>query len=149
MRFDDGFDEKAILKKAFWGELPESSLTRRKQPYRAPGAAVFKQQRPDYLELILSEAELQKIGGIDPVFARKLVKKIMATPTGEISTKEDQAFVYLLSTAVLNQQFVLGQDMPTDTAARADFKVSTIVDQRTSRGSKPAGQDFPAAGGNR
>lgn len=147
--FDDGFDEKAILKKAFWGELPESSLTRRKQPYRAPGAAVFKEQRPDYLELLLSEAELEKIGCVDPVFARKLVKKIMATPTGEISTKEDQAFVYLLSTAVLNQQFVLGQGMPEHSAEQADFKVDTIIDQRKARGSKQPGHDVPSAGGIR
>ncbi|MFB6877491.1 asparagine synthase (glutamine-hydrolyzing) [Streptomyces sp. NPDC056323] len=148
-RFDDGLEEKIILKKAFWGELPESSLTRRKQPYRAPGAAVFKQQQPDCLELLRSATELEKIGGIDPVFARKLVKKVMDTPTGEISTKEDQAFVYLLSTAVLNQQFVLGQGIPEDTAAQADFKVGTIIDQRKSRGSKPAGQEFPSAGGTR
>ncbi|GAA3036106.1 hypothetical protein GCM10020000_12100 [Streptomyces olivoverticillatus] len=80
LRFDDGFDEKAILKKAFRGELPASSLTRPKQPYRAPGSAVFKEQRPDYLELLLSDAELAQLDCIDPAFAKRLVAKIMSTP---------------------------------------------------------------------
>ncbi|MER5985192.1 asparagine synthase (glutamine-hydrolyzing) [Streptomyces sp. NPDC001787] len=145
LRFDDGFEEKAILKKAFWGELPESSLTRRKQPYRAPGATVFKEQRPDYLDLLLSDTELRKIDGIDPVFARKLVTKIMATPEAEISTKEDQAFVYLLSTAVLNQQYVLGRGTHRYTAPPPGFTVRTIVDHRSSRRPEPAGQALTEA----
>ncbi|MFJ4966513.1 Asparagine synthetase [glutamine-hydrolyzing] 1 [Streptomyces sp. ADI96-02] len=149
LRFDDGSEEKAILKKAFWGELPESSLTRRKQPYRAPGSAVFKEQRPEYLDLLLSDTELKKTDCVDPVFARKLVTKIMATPSEGISTKEDQAFVYLLSTAVLHQQFVRGQETGEDGHVAADLKVATIVDHRNVRGPKPPGHTFPTAGGLR
>ncbi|MER5556853.1 asparagine synthase (glutamine-hydrolyzing) [Streptomyces sp. NPDC002793] len=149
LRFDDGSDEKAILKKALRGELPESSLTRRKQPYRAPGAAVFKEQRPDYMDLLLSRTELQKIDCIDPVFAEKLVSKIMATPSEAISTKEDQAFVYLLSTAVLHQQFVLGQEIGRGDHAKADLKVGTIVDHRNHRGATMTGRPAHEAGGLR
>ncbi|MEU6962483.1 asparagine synthase (glutamine-hydrolyzing) [Streptomyces chrestomyceticus] len=133
LRFDDGFEEKAILKKAFRGELPESSLTRPKQPYRAPGAAVFKKQRPDYLDLLLSDAELTKLDCVDPVFARKLVNKIMTTPDEQISTKEDQAFVYLLSTAVLNQQFVLDRERYMGTPSEAGLHLRTTVDHRRAR----------------
>ncbi|GCD41069.1 asparagine synthase (glutamine-hydrolyzing) [Streptomyces paromomycinus] len=133
LRFDDGFEEKAILKKAFRGELPESSLTRPKQPYRAPGAAVFKKQRPDYLDLLLSDAELDRLDCVDPVFARKLVNKIMTTPDEQISTKEDQAFVYLLSTAVLNQQFVLDRERYMGTPSEAALNLRTTVDHRRAR----------------
>ncbi len=133
LRFDDGFEEKAILKKAFRGELPESSLTRPKQPYRAPGAAVFKKQRPDYLDLLLSDAELTKLDCVDPVFARKLVNKIMTTPDEQISTKEDQAFVYLLSTADLNQQFVLDRERYMGTPSEAGLHLRTTVDHRRAR----------------
>ncbi|MEU7226367.1 asparagine synthase (glutamine-hydrolyzing) [Streptomyces chrestomyceticus] len=133
LRFDDGFEEKAILKKAFRGELPESSLTRPKQPYRAPGAAVFKKQRPDCLDLLLSDAELTKLDCVDPVFARKLVNKIMTTPDEQISTKEDQAFVYLLSTAVLNQQFVLDRERYMGTPSEAGLHLRTTVDHRRAR----------------
>jgi asparagine synthase (glutamine-hydrolysing) len=140
LRFDDGFDEKLILKKAFQGELPEWSLTRPKQPYRAPGSGVFKEQRPDYLELVLSDTELGKIDCVDPVFARKLVSKIMSTPDAEISTKEDQAFIYLLSTAVLNQQFVMNRESAMGSPSEAELRLRTIVDNRRVR---------PRAGGVR
>ncbi|WP_327332679.1 asparagine synthase (glutamine-hydrolyzing) [Streptomyces anulatus] len=149
LRFDDGSEEKAILKEAFRGELPESSLARRKQPYRAPGAAVFKEHRPDYLELLLSDTELRKIDGLDPVFARRLVAKIMATPSEGISTKEDQAFVYLLSTAVLHQQFAGGRDRGKDGHPEAELKAGTIVDLRGSRGAWPAAHALHGAGGPR
>ncbi|WP_414167377.1 asparagine synthase (glutamine-hydrolyzing) [Streptoverticillium reticulum] len=130
LRFDDGFTEKEILKKAFRGELPEVSITRRKQPYKAPGSAVFKAQRPGYLELLLSDAELKQLDCIDPVFARKLVDKVMSTPDAEISTKEDQAFVYLLSTAVLHRQFVMKREDVTVTPSDAELKLHTIADRR-------------------
>ncbi|MBB5119236.1 asparagine synthase [Streptomyces eurocidicus] len=129
LRFDDGSEEKAILKKAFRGELPASSLARRKQPYRAPGSAVFKDHRPDYLELVLSGTELGKLDWVDPVFAQKLVAKVMTTPADEISTKEDQAFVYLLSTAVLDRRFVRDTGWP-DAVPEADLKIRTVVDNR-------------------
>lgn len=133
LRFDDGLEEKAILKRAFSGELPQSSLTRPKQPYRAPGSAVFTEQRPDYLELLLSEGELAQLDCVDQVFARKLVKKIMSVPAAEISTKEDQAFVYLLSTAVLNQQFVMNRESYMGTPSQAELKVRTVVDRRLTQ----------------
>lgn len=128
LRFDDGFDEKLVLKKAFRAELPQRSVTRPKQPYRAPGSAAFKEHRPDYLELLLSEGELGRIEQLDPVFARKLVNKVMATPSPEISTKEDQAFVFLLSTAVLHHQFVRGQAPAA--APRTALNLRTTADHR-------------------
>lgn len=139
LRYDDGYDEKAMLKKAFSDDLPQWTVNRPKQPYRAPGSAVFKDQRPDYLELLLSDTELRKIECVDPVFAGKLVAKIMRTPVEEISTKEDQAFVYLLSTAVLNRQFVLGEERHMAAAARnariGRMNLRTVVDHR--RGGVP------------
>ncbi|GAB7028628.1 asparagine synthase (glutamine-hydrolyzing) [Streptomyces sp. NPDC021749] len=130
LRFDDGWEEKAILKEAFRDLLPEEPLTRRKQPYRAPGSAAFQEHRPDYLDLVLSERELEKIDGIDPVFAKRLVDKVMSTPAAEISTKEDHAFIHLLSTAVLNQQFVMNRDDTMRTPSDAEMNLTTVVDRR-------------------
>ncbi|NEW72721.1 asparagine synthase (glutamine-hydrolyzing) [Streptomyces rhizosphaericus] len=130
LRFDDGWEEKAVLKEAFRDVLPAEPLTRRKQPYRAPGAAAFQKHRPCYLELVLSKRELAKIDGIDPVFAQRLVKKVMATEAAEISTKEDHAFVHLLSTAVLNQQFVLDQGVGMRTSQTAEMNLTTVIDRR-------------------
>ncbi|MFF2945450.1 asparagine synthase (glutamine-hydrolyzing) [Streptomyces niveus] len=131
-RFNDGFEEKTILKRAFHGELPESVVARRKQPYRAPGSAVFKGHRPDYLELVLSRAEVAKIDGINPVFAERLVSKVMSTSVAEVSTKEDQAFMLLLTTALLNQQFVANQEAYMGAPSDAVLKLTTTVDRRRS-----------------
>ncbi|MFE7277377.1 asparagine synthase (glutamine-hydrolyzing) [Streptomyces sp. NPDC057623] len=132
LRFDDGWEEKAVLKEAFRDVLPEEPLTRRKQPYRAPGSAAFQEHRPDYLELVLSERELAKIDGIDPVFAKRLVDKVMATEAAQISTKEDHAFVHLLSTAVLNQQFVMDRGDHMRTSQAAEMNLTTVIDRRQS-----------------
>ncbi|MDH6708170.1 asparagine synthase (glutamine-hydrolyzing) [Kitasatospora sp. MAA19] len=130
LRYDDGQVEKALLKKAFRAELPEWTTSRPKQPYRAPGSAAFKDSRPDYLELLLSDHELARIGCVDRRFARRLVDKIMSSPVEEISTKEDQAFLYLLTTAVLHQQFVLDGGSRPGGSAPAALNLRVTVDNR-------------------
>ncbi|MFK0292464.1 asparagine synthase (glutamine-hydrolyzing) [Streptomyces sp. NPDC090442] len=130
LRYDDGQVEKALLKKAFRAELPEWTTQRPKQPYRAPGSTVFKENRPDYLELLLSERELAGLDCVDQRFARRLVNKIMASPAEEISTKEDQSFLYLLTTAVLNQQFVRGEGDLPGRPSTAALNLRVTVDNR-------------------
>ncbi|MFJ4598121.1 asparagine synthase (glutamine-hydrolyzing) [Kitasatospora sp. NPDC088861] len=130
LRYDDGQVEKAILKKAFRAELPEWTTSRPKQPYRAPGSAAFKESRPDYLELLLSDHELAGIGCLDAKFARRLVDKVMTSPVEEVSTKEDQTFLYLLTTAVLHQQFVRGGGTAPAGASSAALNLRVTVDNR-------------------
>lgn len=112
LRFDDGFNEKHLLRQAFAGQLPASVVNKRKFPYRAPDSAAFAETRPDYLELVLSEAELSKLPFLDAGFARRLANKVLNTPENEISTKENQTFLFLLGTLLLNRQFVERQDIP-------------------------------------
>lgn len=106
LRFDDGFDEKRLLRNAFRGQLPMAIVDQRKFPYRAPDSAAFADCRPDYLELLLSEAELAKIPFLDSRFARSLTTKIMGKAANEISTKENQAFIFLLSIVLQHRYFV-------------------------------------------
>ncbi len=56
LRFDDGFEEKRLLRNAFKDCLPPSIQKRRKFPYRAPDSAAFASIRPDYLDLVCSDA---------------------------------------------------------------------------------------------
>lgn len=112
LRFDDGFEEKRQLRRAFAGQLPDLVVNRRKFPYRAPDAAAFAAARPDYLELVLSEAELAKLPFLDAGFARRLTNKVLTRPTAEISTKENQTFVFLLSLALLHRSFVSREGVP-------------------------------------
>ncbi|GAA2511740.1 asparagine synthase (glutamine-hydrolyzing) [Winogradskya humida] len=126
LRYDDGLVEKALLKKAFRDVLPEWTTSRPKQPYRAPGSAAFKDHSPDYLELLLSEAELAKAEVIDVKFARRLTDKVMSTPVENISTREDQTFLYLLTTMALHHQFVRGDEpvtpAPLSLGVRVDYR---------------------------
>lgn len=57
------------------------------------------------MELVLSEQELDRSGLIDTRFAQRLMNKILTTPADQISVREHQAFVYLLSFQCIQQQF--------------------------------------------
>lgn len=101
-----GNDEKYILKRAFAAELPEHILRKPKQPYLAPDAlAFFSGQPPAYLELVQSSQELQKLDFIDAVFAQRLVAKLQNTAPAAVSPRENQAFLFLLSLALLRHQW--------------------------------------------
>lgn len=106
LRFDDGFDEKYILKKIFTGKLPPRVLTKPKQPYRAPDAASFLKARPDYLDVVCSPAELAKIDVLDTKFCARFAARMLAKSGSSISQAENQAFILLLSTALLHERFV-------------------------------------------
>ncbi len=112
LKFDDGFVEKRLLREAFRDRLPERIVDKRKFPYRAPDAAAFAAKRPDYLDLVLSEAELGAIPFLNAKFAQKLANKVLSKPAGEISTKENQTFLYLLSICLLNRSFVRREALP-------------------------------------
>ncbi len=112
LKFDDGFVEKRLLREAFRGRLPDRIIDKRKFPYRAPDAAAFAARRPDYLDLVLSEAELSAIPFLNAKFAQKLANKVLSKPASEISTKENQTFLYLLSICLLNRAFVKREGLP-------------------------------------
>jgi asparagine synthase (glutamine-hydrolysing) len=129
LKHDDGWTEKAVLKAAF-PELPDEIRGRHKHPYRAADSKSFVQERPDYLELVLSAQELGRSGVIDARFAERLVNKVMTTPAEGISVAENQAFVSLLSFQMLHAQYVCGFGLPavSETDLRARLQVQ--VDER-------------------
>jgi asparagine synthase (glutamine-hydrolysing) len=104
-RLANGSDEKRILRDAFRGRLPEWVLAKRKRPYRAPDAAAFfGPERPDYLDAVLSPAELAKVPSLRAERVGKLVEKLARTPPERISPKESQAFLLILSTCLLARE---------------------------------------------
>jgi asparagine synthase (glutamine-hydrolysing) len=113
LRFDDGFEEKRLLRQAFAAQLPQSIVHKRKFPYRAPDSAAFADCRPDYLELLLSADEIAKIPFLDGKFVQALTKKIMRSAPSEISTKENQAFIFLLCLVLQHRYFVQRISLPT------------------------------------
>jgi len=99
--------EKAKHKQEYAGRLPQAVLDRPKQPYRAPDATCFLGDAPpDYVESVLSAAELAKMPFLDAATASKLVAKLRRSAAAAISPRENQAFMLLLSLSLLNAAFV-------------------------------------------
>ena len=109
LKLKNEVNEKYILKQSFKNVIPETVLTKAKYPYRSPDAAAFLHSKnpPDYLSAILSEEELRKIGFVNSDFVIKLVEKLKNTPSNHISHRENQTFIFLLSTVLLCHNLLL------------------------------------------
>lgn len=135
LRFDDGFEEKRLLRRAFQTQLPRSIVDKRKFPYRAPDSAAFADCRPDYVaDLLQSTDELARMPFLDSKFVRALGRKVMDSPPDQISTKENQTFIFLLSIALQHRFFVQRATPPTQPWAASPLVKS--VDLRYSAPSR-------------
>lgn len=106
-RLKGGLGEKNILKKSFEKELPPSVITRSKQPFVAPDAVVFlSKSPPEYVESVLSVDELKKLDSLDHGFCQKFIEKLRNSEPGRIAPRENQAFLLLLSMALLDKYYV-------------------------------------------
>jgi asparagine synthase (glutamine-hydrolysing) len=103
-----GLRDKVLLRRALRRELPPAIARRPKQPYRAPDAACFvRDGRPlDWVAELLSPARLEDAGLLDPAATNRLLAKVAAGRA--IGFGDNIAFVGLLSTALLHEQFVRG-----------------------------------------
>jgi asparagine synthase (glutamine-hydrolysing) len=128
-QFDGIWNEKAVLKQAF-PELPAEIRARHKHPYRAPDSASFVAERPDYLELVLSADALGRSGLIDLRFAQRLVQKIITAAPERISVSENQAFVYLLTFQMLQEQFVSRRATPKADRAGLEARLTTQITEQ-------------------
>jgi asparagine synthase (glutamine-hydrolysing) len=99
--------EKRILKDAFAEIIPTSIVKRHKQPYRAPDAVVFLKHmsQTPFMDLLLSESELTKHNWLNPKIAMNFVRKMRSVSVHDISAAEDQAFLLLLSTLLLEDMY--------------------------------------------
>lgn len=108
-------DEKYLLKRAAGHLVPQSVRRRPKQPYRAPDAGSFfnnatRRARSDYVDEVLSDANLKVAGLFSPAAVRKLVEKVR---TGQaIGARDNMAFVGVLSTQLLVRQFIHASGEP-------------------------------------
>jgi asparagine synthase (glutamine-hydrolysing) len=114
-----GLTEKYLLKKAVKGLLPEELRTRTKQPYRAPDSqSFFFDGKPvDYVAELFSTAKLRAAGYFDPVATSKLYEKCRSGRA--VGFADNMAFVAILSTMLLHEQFILGHDMGSGRPAAA------------------------------
>lgn len=101
-----GLNEKFLLKYAMKDYLPQGVRNRTKQPYRAPDAASFftKGVALPYVSELLSEESVRKAGYFEPRAVSLLTEK--ARQGKVIGFSDNMAFVGILSTMLLHQQFV-------------------------------------------
>lgn len=96
-------DQKYLLKRAASGLIPSSIQHRYKQPYRAPDGESFFINPHEYVEELLSFERIKKDGIFNPSAVTGLVKKFKSQ--SGTSVKDDMAFVGILSTQLLLNQF--------------------------------------------
>jgi asparagine synthase (glutamine-hydrolysing) len=101
-----GLREKRILKAAFAADLPASITQRSKQPYRAPDSSSFfvAATTLPWVAELLSASSLRSAGLFDPQAVGKLLEKCRSGRA--LGFGDNMAFVGVLSTMLLHQQFV-------------------------------------------
>jgi asparagine synthase (glutamine-hydrolysing) len=100
-----GLNEKYILKRSSIGLIPEEITERPKQPYRAPiREAFFGNGGADYVDDVLSSDYLKRTGYFNEKKVQWLIKKYRKSEAS--SETQDMAFVGILSTQLLHQQFI-------------------------------------------
>lgn len=117
--------EKTILRKAFAKHIPSEIADRRKQPYRAPDAAPFA-NNPEIMDGLLGEELLRDTGIVDVALAKRLLAKLQRISSDQISPREDQAFIFMMSTLMLEKEFCLS----SHTCSRKTLSPRTRIDGR-------------------
>ena len=97
-------DQKYLLKKAANGLIPKSIQRRFKQPYRAPDGKSFFTAAGGYAKDMLSPENIKRHAIFDPDPVAALVAKF--EDRRATSVKDNMAFVGILSTQILLDEFV-------------------------------------------
>ncbi|MBZ5679328.1 MAG: asparagine synthase (glutamine-hydrolyzing) [Acidobacteriia bacterium] len=97
-------DQKHLLKRAAHGLIPRSIQWRFKQPYRAPDGKSFFSGTRNCAQDMLSAEHIKRDSIFNPGSVAALVAKFESGRA--ISVKDDMAFVGILSTQILLEQFV-------------------------------------------
>ena len=129
-------EEKRILKKVADGLIPESIIHRKKQPYRAPDAVSFlSQDGPEYIQELFSDRKLKTNGVLNPQAVRGLYDKCISKrdrvhESGLFSNTDNMAFIGILSTQLVVQQFIETPESSHET--RIQFKTFIDCTQNSS-----------------
>ena len=104
-----GLHEKVLLRRSLRGIVPGAILKRVKQPYRAPDSRCFFQgERPlPYVQELMSPANVRRSGYFRPEAVARLLEK--CRKGGTLGAGDNMAFVGVLSTLLLHEQFLGGR----------------------------------------
>ena len=104
-------EEKALLRTAVKGWVPEEIRARPKRPYRAPiGRSFFGAAPLDYVREFLSPGEISRSGFFDASAVARLVEK--AGSGASLGETDEMALCGILSTQILLARFVTRFEAP-------------------------------------
>ncbi|MBF0372903.1 MAG: asparagine synthase (glutamine-hydrolyzing) [Alphaproteobacteria bacterium] len=102
-----GLADKLTLRRLAARHLPPEIARRPKKPYRAPIApAFFGPQAPDYVDDLLSEAGMRRLGLLDPAVAAPLVDKARRQSGNMAGEREEMALIGALTLQLLGHHFL-------------------------------------------
>src|SRR5262249_21458253 len=101
-----GLFDKAILRETFRRDLPQGICERPKFAFRAPELSVFVKDPDGLVATHLSEAAVAEAGIFDPAAVQQFRRRLERTSAERFSTRDNLAFVQLLSTQILHHQHV-------------------------------------------
>lgn len=115
----NGIQEKYLLRKALGSIVPDEIIRRPKRPYRAPILrAFFGSDAPDYVAELVSPDRVAQSGLFNTNAVEKLVAKARRNAALGVSESDEMGLVGILSTLLLDEQFVRKPTLAP--AARAD-----------------------------
>ena len=94
------------MRETFRPDLPASILERPKFAFRAPELGVFVKDPDGIVASHLSDRAIAEAGVFDPEAVRQFRRRLERTPADRFSTRDNLAFVQILSTQILHRQFV-------------------------------------------
>lgn len=107
-----GFTEKAVLRDAMRGALPESIRRRGKRPFYTPIKSwFFDAPRPEYVEALLGERALRDAGLFEPSVVSEMQSLLSrAAPHHLLRLQLEWMLVLVLGTQLLHRMFVVDFD---------------------------------------
>ncbi|MDP1832133.1 MAG: asparagine synthase (glutamine-hydrolyzing) [Geothrix sp.] len=129
-----GLTEKYLLKEISREWLPSEIIDRPKQPFRAPiHRAFFNDTPPEYLEELLSPPAIEAAGFFNPRAVDQLTTKLRQGQG--LTETDDMALAGIISTQLVDRQFVSGFVFSTPLDASDDVKL--VTRQGASIGERP------------
>jgi asparagine synthase (glutamine-hydrolysing) len=130
-----GLRDKRILRESMRSLLPEEICNRKKFAYQAPEIRAFirKDQKAGPLaDEYMSDEMVRHVGLFNPDPVRMLLRKIELSELSRMGTRDNMAFVQVLSTHIFHRQFI-DNDLRAPAAARAAaLSFTTRIDGRAN-----------------
>jgi asparagine synthase (glutamine-hydrolysing) len=101
-----GLRDKVLVRETFKHDLPQSIFNRPKFAFRAPELKVFVNDPGEIVRFYLSEQAVADGGIFDRTAVAQFLERLTRTPPERFSTRDNLAFVQILSTQILHDQVI-------------------------------------------